>query len=384
MPPFLSNLYRSLCNCNQRTRYTYVPIYANCDCRKPQWTRTHSRYMRMGGFRLRCRGPLSRHEASPCDCEEIALDEDCILFAIACGLLPQEPPVTSQEISDQSKTSLFAKVIAIWQIVYFIADLVTRLVRRLPVSQLEVGVAAFGMLAIATLCAYFDKPKGVSIGTRVSFQLSSSLEVQEQEGAQENPKKTQENPKETQENPKETLENLKKTLEYLKGQKKEIYFKSLKDALAKRGNSFESRSRSFHRELASQIFLESDIDDMQGAFWMAATAAGIFALPFGAVHVAAWNASFPTVADLWLWRISSLISMVILLSSAGIMVLATTLCKEKFPDPVINVLVTVIYSFAALYTLARVILIVEMVRCMLFLPPEAFVTTWTANIPHLG
>lgn len=318
--------------------------------------------MTMGGIRLRCFGPLSGHKESICDCEEITLDDTCVLYAIACGFLPQEPPVTSQEISDQSKTSLFAKIIAIWQILYFIADLVTRLVRRLPVSQLEVGVAAFGMLAIVTLCAYFDKPKGVNIGTRVSFQPSSKPEAQELKGEGGHVDIIRESPRHC---------------------RHQTYLEKLGDALFKRRTSFGLRSRSFYQEVTSQIFLDDDIDDMEGNFLMSAAAAGIFALPFGAVHVAAWNASFPSLADLWLWRISSLVSMVILLIGLGIAVLAFYLLKEA-DELTDHVVLTTFYFSVALYTLARVILIVEMVRCMLFLPPEAFVTTWTANVPHLG
>jgi hypothetical protein len=37
-----------------------------------------------------------------------------------------------------------------------------------------------------------------------------------------------------------------------------------------------------------------------------------------------------------------------------------------------------------MYITARLVLLVETFRTLFFLPPLAFVSTWTANIPHFG
>jgi hypothetical protein len=36
------------------------------------------------------------------------------------------------------------------------------------------------------------------------------------------------------------------------------------------------------------------------------------------------------------------------------------------------------------YVLARLFLIVEMFRILCFLPPDAYLSTWATNIPHLA
>jgi hypothetical protein len=36
------------------------------------------------------------------------------------------------------------------------------------------------------------------------------------------------------------------------------------------------------------------------------------------------------------------------------------------------------------YVLARLFLIVEMFRTLCFLPPNAYMSTWATNIPHLA
>jgi hypothetical protein len=39
---------------------------------------------------------------------------------------------------------------------------------------------------------------------------------------------------------------------------------------------------------------------------------------------------------------------------------------------------------ALMYLVARLVIIVEIFRGLWYLPPEAFVTTWTSSIPHFG
>lgn len=38
----------------------------------------------------------------------------------------------------------------------------------------------------------------------------------------------------------------------------------------------------------------------------------------------------------------------------------------------------------AVFILARLFITVEVVRSLAFLPPDAFISNWTANIPHIG
>lgn len=38
----------------------------------------------------------------------------------------------------------------------------------------------------------------------------------------------------------------------------------------------------------------------------------------------------------------------------------------------------------ALYCISRIVLMVQMVRCLFFLTPDAFQATWAASLPHFG
>ncbi|KAI1767508.1 hypothetical protein GGR53DRAFT_482088 [Hypoxylon sp. FL1150] len=327
-----------------------------------QWTKTHCYYLNMGGLRLvGCRGRFASHGTSPgapCDCNEMALDRDSLALAIQYGLLPKEPPVTKQEILDLSKTGAFAKILAIWQLTWFMVDLVTRLARHLPISQLEVGVAGFAMLAFATWFFYFSKPKGVNVGTRVRFRIPQSEFDPPQHQFEE--------------------VSFARTLSAVRpssdNEVHDLLTRRLKDAEV----DFIARSRSLWAEIVHHISWGGDSSGEQ--LFISLILGAVIALPFGAIHVAAWNAAFPTVAGQWLWRVSSLVSMLVLLVSLIIATSGGNVYRQWLDD----------YAYwtvdccLVLYTAARVILMVEMVRCMLFLSPEAYVRSWAGDVPHLG
>ncbi|KAI1846919.1 hypothetical protein JX266_007140 [Neoarthrinium moseri] len=242
----------------------------------------------MGGFRLCCLGPLAAHAISPgapCECEETVLDREGLAFAISRGLLPPEPPITEQEILDQAKAGTFAKVLALWQIVWFLVSVVTRLVRQLPVAQLPVGVAGFAMLAIATLSLYFKKPKGVKIGTRIYFHLQPQPVIQLP--------RTQNDADVGRDSPNPLfLSNI-----HTDNQNEREPSSVLAQNLRAKTSYFTSRSRSIRAELMSHISLSHDDEPAAETLADSMFVGALLALPFGAVHAAAWNAIFPTGAD---------------------------------------------------------------------------------------
>lgn len=94
----------------------------------------------------------------------------------------------------------------------------------------------------------------------------------------------------------------------------------------------------------------------------------LMAVVMGAIHLAGWNFAFPTTIDKWLWRMNSIASIVFAMTSVFIIPTSESLM-------VISI---------AIYSVARVALIVEMIRCLFYLPSDAFTATWTANIPHIS
>ncbi|KAK6438575.1 hypothetical protein LTR95_005227, partial [Oleoguttula sp. CCFEE 5521] len=108
---------------------------------------------------------------------------------------------------------------------------------------------------------------------------------------------------------------------------------------------------------------------------------------FGAVHLAAWDSTFPTTIERSIWRAATLMTTVAFaiaylpkwlwnyVSDAGVF-------GTRSGSGLIYDITLVGLTF--IYALARLVLIVEMFRSLAYLPPDAFIATWTSNVPHVG
>jgi hypothetical protein len=97
------------------------------------------------------------------------------------------------------------------------------------------------------------------------------------------------------------------------------------------------------------------------------------ALVFGGIHVAARNFVFPTWIELIFWRCASVFSAALFLLVIIAACLQKTFLKAARPVRIISFL----------YCVARLFLLVEIFRTLCFLPPEAYISTWTSSIPHI-
>lgn len=115
----------------------------------------------------------------------------------------------------------------------------------------------------------------------------------------------------------------------------------------------------------------SNIDDVDSK---AAAYCGIaLAIALGGIHLAGWNFVFPTLIDRWLWRSCSIASIA---APIIISIIFYWTIEDRFS--------WLWFSMVFIYSITRSILIAEMFRCLFYLPTEAYTTTWTINIPHVG
>lgn len=105
----------------------------------------------------------------------------------------------------------------------------------------------------------------------------------------------------------------------------------------------------------------------------------IAGIVFGSIHCAAWNADFPTSAERVLWQVASVMTAGILPLYFACFLADVHLRKLAFLRATLAVLE---FVFAMSYFLARLFLLVEVFRSLYFLPPSAFVATWSTEIPH--
>ncbi|KAF8855325.1 hypothetical protein BDZ45DRAFT_793591 [Acephala macrosclerotiorum] len=76
-------------------------------------------------------------------------------------LVPTLPSITVDEIQDKAKSDSFTKIIAIVQISWNALQVIVRWARGLAISQLELAVIAFSLCAVITYALQWSKPKDI-------------------------------------------------------------------------------------------------------------------------------------------------------------------------------------------------------------------------------
>ncbi|KAG6853942.1 hypothetical protein C0991_012266 [Blastosporella zonata] len=73
----------------------------------------------------------------------------------------ERPRISEEEIDDRSKGDWVAKTLAVLQTTYFLVQCITRVVRKLPISELEIVTFAYTILNIYVYAMWWKKPQNV-------------------------------------------------------------------------------------------------------------------------------------------------------------------------------------------------------------------------------
>lgn len=240
---------------------------------------------------------------------------------------------------------MFVKAIALAQIFWASSQAVVRAIRGLTTSPLEVAVLGFAACAVAIYILYWEKPKG----------------------------------------PRSVI-----TIEYHPGRRDifDALSAKIKNEEAGMGivDQFLSMAGFFFplRKPGSPISL--DHVRIKGDTRIPTFYAGMLgAVLFGAVHLGAWNYPFPTTVELILWRCASLCITaygLLLMGLEGSM--SHPQIHRHVPHWFSPIAATTLTTATYIHILSRLVILVEIFRSLFFMPPDAFVATWTSNIPHLG
>jgi hypothetical protein len=105
---------------------------------------------------------------------------------------------------------------------------------------------------------------------------------------------------------------------------------------------------------------------------------------FGVVHCLAWSLDFPTPAERIVWRTSSLFISLVFVSWPMSFILLLKLAPDGPGRKAFVVLWVLTLISNVVYALARAALLVLVLRCLFYLPVEAFLLTWADEIPHFS
>jgi hypothetical protein len=297
------------------------------------WTLTHSYYVVMGGF-------VVQGNPDPLTIEDIPQLQ-------RTGEINSLLNIKVEELEDKSKNDMFGKIIAVGQILWTLVQIIARAVQRLPVSPLEIAVAAFAICAVIINGLYWYKPQ------RVSTPITITCESHTEEG---------------------THATFIETPDEMDSEETELEEKE------EEGEEEEEK----YNQIRFWIPLPG-IDICYIWSSRAMRAAAIGTAIFGGVHVIAWNFAFPTKTELICWRCASVYSAAFPLSWEFLLGMQRAMEAHNVSEET-NYIVRVLIeaTFLPLYIVARLFILVEIFRTLFFLPAGSFVSTWASNIPHVG
>jgi hypothetical protein len=286
-----------------------------------------------------------------------------LVKALGIANLPQ---VSSRELEKEDRGEALIKAIALIQVAYLIVQLVARKIAGLPSTQLEIAALAYCASSTITYILYWSRPQGVK-GVHVVTANEMPMEMPT----------------------KYNLHGIATGGPY--------YLWSThitKTTHDKELDLVPIPNDACH--LNTVLYHWSEYYGYNNAVISLALGAIAGGMLFGGLHCLAWNFHFPTPGEALAWKICSLItgglpplSIVPLiiwlqLHPRDEMEGADWLRRARLTilKPIVGVIIIVV--FLVPYVLARLFLIFEIFRSMFFLPPEAFIDTWSELFPHWG
>ena len=313
----------------------------------------------MGGFHLFEHGSQETSE-----CETISHEEDTSLHPLSADNLNKADTtididfssftiLTEAEIKDKGKSDWLAKSLVLLQTSWFVMQCIARAINHLPVTHLEIVTLAYAALNFVIYIFWWDKPLNVNRPVRV-FRKSDP-------NAAAGGNQPQHSGGSGRIERRLTLGAIGNSLKTL--------FTLIVEGEDDVNLSREDKVPSFWADDRNDAFLAADA---------IALGAGVC---FGAIHCIAWHFSFPTYAELLMWRISSVAMIVLPVYILLMFCLGYLLVDTSFRG---TVLIFGPISGGILYILARAVTLVLAFTSLGDLPHGAYETVhWTTFIPHV-
>ncbi|KAL2809037.1 hypothetical protein BJX63DRAFT_445501 [Aspergillus granulosus] len=227
--------------------------------------------------------------------------------------------MTIEQIRDKNKTDSITKLITLFQVFWFVATCIMRAANSLPLSQLESMTLSYIPLFAVTYFFWWEKPKDILAPTVVDLPIMSA----EEQGAFEDMALSDRFDERNAQSSYWGIWALTPRVF-----EKEARDKALREARARASERVArvpgslktavSAASEFRGPEDLEVELEKEI---VVAHWdpglyhskTIRSLCSLFGASFGALHLACWNTTFPTVVEKWLWRGSAFVSIVSLL-----------------------------------------------------------------------
>lgn len=264
------------------------------------------------------------------------LDSKQLALAREMRLIEKLPDIQPEEIDDKSKNTGVTSLIAILQIVWLAGQLIKRRVASLSSTVLEISTVAFSVGSILLYLIDWYKPMDMGVPFTIKASMPATEEI----------------------------------------------FRLVAEAAPKPLLARQNKSRNYHITDGS-AHQTVEARDSDYFFNMLDCVLSLSSATFGGIHLIAWNYHFPTGVEQKIWRAAAL--TVATTPILWVLVVRYEVYAKKHKHPARELIPPIRWAVLATpYLLSRLFIIAEVLRSLYYLHPDAFVATWTANVPHIG
>lgn len=286
------------------------------DVLKRKATLTHGYFVEMGGVCLRTPSRV-HHQLDVKSIEELAERSG---FDV-CGA-----NVSEDTINDLGKSDPLTKTIACVQTLWFVTQVLSRLREHKAITLLEVSTSAYVLYAVIAYAAWWEKPQDCSVPVVITCSEATLRGLQ----------------------PLEHAGIAGTYLEFLWAGRRWI------------GILIDDDGESHPLQTGYHIFFPC------------------CPIIFGAIHVASWNFTLPSVCELWMWRASSLFCL------AYIPLIFLPYFFGWLADWPRSITTALVVCVSILYLVVRLYMIIEIFISLRVLPHSAYDSIqWSSFVPHI-
>ncbi|KAE9375256.1 hypothetical protein N431DRAFT_463354 [Stipitochalara longipes BDJ] len=284
------------------------------------FTLTHGFFANMGGFQIRIvdhAGDGTERLVEQFACEGQGLHE---LVERQCLTIPD---ITDDEIKDRSKADSLVYAIALWHIFWMLLQVIARWAKHLPLALIEVNALAFIVCGIFTYSLLWWKPQDV--------QCPIILRVN-----------------------RETFDREMNN--------------NIRDVL-------NQHARMAGQDSYRRSHIPYTTRSLTDMLWVGL----LTAAAFNALHCIAWDYTFPTPAEQWIWRTASIVAI-------GVSALSFVIAEAAYMEWLTLGMITKVAMFLCLpiYVGARLCLVVLTFSSLRAVPADIYTSpSWVNSIIHI-
>ncbi|TFY55950.1 hypothetical protein EVG20_g9126 [Dentipellis fragilis] len=265
------------------------------------------------------------------------------------GPIPSNAPA----LRDRSKADSLAKFIACFQVAWLMIQCLARTVEHLPMTTLELGTVGYALITVMIYGFQWHKPQDVR--TYTVLQPKATPAAGPVHSAVELASVTS-----NAENDTGSMHDIHENGEHA-GRPNDEHG----DLEEGQGGRIPSNTPMPEASLVVALMKKYETSVVYLVLAIGSPVYGVW-------HCLAWNFSFPSRAEMWLWRVDSVLCVTV-----GTVVLLLFWHYRENVAPWITVLLFV-------HIASRVVIVVEMFVGLRSLPPGVFETVqWTMFIPHI-